>query len=221
MKPTGRYVTDMSSRSATSRKPRRGDAREALLDAALKLVRTNGWAATSVDQLCAEAGVTKGAFFHHFRSKEDLGVAAATHWDEVTAAMFAQAPYHALPDPLDRVFGYIVFRAELAEGSLEAITCYAGTLVQEVFASSEPLRAAAGRAIDLHIARLVDDITAAIALYPPRYPITPESLATYTQTAVHGGFVLAKARGDPSPLIEAIDHLKHYVAMLFDREPNQ
>ena len=139
----------------------------------------------------------------------------------VTAAKFAEAPYHALADPLDRVFGYIDFRAELAEGSLEEITCYAGTLVQEVFASSEPLRTAAGQAIDLHILRLVDDIAAAMALYPPRYPITPESLATYTQTAGHGGFVLAKAKGDPAALLEAIDHLKHYVAMLFDKELDQ
>lgn len=207
-----------SSREAAG-KPARGDARRALLDAALKLVRANGWAATSVDQLCAEAQVTKGAFFHHFRSKEDLGVAAARHWDEVTGAMFAEAPYHSLPDPLDRVFGYIDFRAELAQGSLEAITCYAGTLVQEVFASSEPLRAAAGQAIDLHVERLVDDFAAAIALYPPRYPVSAESLATYTQTAVHGGFVLAKAKGDPSPLLEAIEHLRHYVTMLFGKEP--
>ena len=216
----------MASRSPSpapkpASKPARGDARRALLDAALKLVRANGWAATSVDQLCAEAGVTKGAFFHHFKSKEDLGVAAAQHWDEVTAAKFAEAPYHSLADPLDRVFGYIDFRAELAQGSLEAITCYAGTLVQEVFASSEPLRAAAGHAIDLHISRLTDDIAGAVALYPPRYPVTPESLATYTQTAVHGGFVLAKAKGDPAPLLEAIDHLKHYVAMLFGKEPSQ
>lgn len=206
----------MSTRSPVT-KPRRGDARRAILDAALALVRLRGWAATSVDQICAKAGVTKGAFFHHFDSKEALGVAAAEHWDEVTAAIFASASYHDLADPLDRMLGYIDFRAEITDGPLEAITCFAGTVVQEVFATSDPIRAAAGAAIDLHAGRLVEDIAAAIALYPPSYPVSAESLATYTQTVVQGGFVLAKAAGNRTPLLDAIAHLKRYFVLLFGK----
>ena len=67
-------------------------ARERLLLAAFGLIRSKGFNATSVDDLCAAAGVTKGAFFHHFPSKEALGAAAATHWAAVTAPMFAAAP---------------------------------------------------------------------------------------------------------------------------------
>ena len=61
---------------------RRGDARPALLDVALSVFRAQGYAGTSVDDLCRAAGVTKGAFFHHFRSKDDLAVAAADYWSE-------------------------------------------------------------------------------------------------------------------------------------------
>jgi TetR/AcrR family transcriptional repressor of nem operon len=72
----------------------------------------------SVDELCARAGVTKGAFFHYFKSKEALGVAAADHWSEVTGALFAEAPYHDHEDPLARVLGYIDFRRELLGGTV-------------------------------------------------------------------------------------------------------
>lgn len=202
------------------RHPDRGDARVALLNAAHALVRKQGWSATSVDQLCRAAGVTKGAFFHHFTSKENLGVAAAEHWNTVTAPFFAQADYHHHPDPLDRIFGYLDFRAAIAEGPLEAFTCFVGTTVQETFASSEPIREACGETIFRHAAKLAEDFRAAIQKYPPRETVTAESLALYTQSVIQGGFVLAKAKGDRTPLIDALAHLKRYLALLFNRTPS-
>ena len=52
-------------------------ARHKLLAAGMLLIRTKGYAATTVDELCAAADVTKGAFFHHFKSKDAFGVAVA------------------------------------------------------------------------------------------------------------------------------------------------
>jgi len=195
--------------------PGRGNARRALLDATLTLVRKQGWSATSIDQICRAAGVTKGAFFHHFASKEDLGAAAARRWGEITTPLFAGADYHHHLDPLDRVLGYLEFRVALANGPLEDITCFAGTTVQETFASSEAIRAACGGVIMDHAARLAEDLSAAIEKYPPRQPVSADSLALYTQTVLQGGFVLAKARGDNTPLLDGIAHLKRYLQLLF------
>jgi TetR/AcrR family transcriptional repressor of nem operon len=195
--------------------PPRGDARLALLDAAITLVRRNGWAATSVDQLCRTAGVTKGAFFHHFESKEALGVAAAHRWTEVTTPLFANADYHRHGDPLDRILGYLDFRAAIAQGPLEAFTCFAGTTVQEAFAASEPIRSACGASITDHAANLEADFEAALRRHRSREPVTASSLALYTQTVLQGGFVLAKAKGNAGPLLDGIAHLKRYVQLLF------
>src|SRR3954452_17892940 len=106
--PTGWYGSGVEH--ATPVKPAQASARDKLLDAALSLIRAKGYSATSVDDLCAAAGVTKGAFFHHFKSKEVLAVAAADHWSEKTGAFFAAAPYHQHKDPLERVLGYLDFR---------------------------------------------------------------------------------------------------------------
>ena len=103
-------------------------ARRKLLDAAVKLIRANGYSATTVDELCAEAGVAKGSFFHHFENKEALGVAAADYWSETTGALFAAAPYHQHEDPLDRVLGYIDFRKAIIAGAVPEFTCLVGTM---------------------------------------------------------------------------------------------
>jgi TetR/AcrR family transcriptional repressor of nem operon len=190
-----------------------------LLDAAHSLVRRQGWAATSVDQLCSTAGVTKGAFFHHFASKDDLGVAAARHWTEVIGPLFEGAAYHRHADPLARLHAYLDFRAAIAQGPLEAFTCFAGTTVQEVFATSDPIRIACGDSIFGHAATLADDFSLVIDRSPPRLPVTAASLASYTQVVLQGGFVLAKAAGDRAPLLDAIAHLKRYLDLLFGKPP--
>src|SRR5580658_8566792 len=102
-------------------------ARSKLLDAALSLIREKGYSSTTVEDLCLRAGVTKGAFFHHFKSKDALAVAAANHWSETTGAFFETAPYHEHADPLDRVLGYLDFRKTILKGDLAQFTCVVGT----------------------------------------------------------------------------------------------
>lgn len=188
-------------------------SREKLLDAALTLVRRNGFAATSVDQLCAAAGVTKGAFFHHFASKEALGVAAADHWLATTAPLFAEASYHALPDALSRVLGYLDLREALIEGGTDVFTCVAGTLAQEVHQSHPPITEAAERAIVGHAQTLEADIAGALADHGV-VGVDVAELALHFQAVLQGGFVLAKAAGSPEPARASVRHLKRYVILL-------
>lgn len=179
----------------------------------MKVIREKGYAATSVDDLCRAAGVTKGAFFHHFDSKEALGAAAARHWGETTSALFADAPYHAPDDPLERILAYIDFRRQLIAGELAEFTCLAGTMVQENYDSSCAIREACRDAIFNHAATLEADIAAAAGARG--LDIDPASLARHTQAVLQGGFILAKAAGEAGPALESIDHLKRYVALLF------
>ncbi|MEH6755958.1 MAG: TetR/AcrR family transcriptional regulator [Parasphingorhabdus sp.] len=200
--------------SANSPPPKSG-ARTKLLGAAIKLVRKNGFSATSVDQLCAEAGVSKGAFFHHFTNKDALGAAAADYWTETSSALFMKADYNRHDDPLDRYFGYLDFREEIATGAVEEFTCYAGTSLQECYGSSDAIRGAAYDSIAGHSARLAADLDQAIAKYGAPEGVTGMSLGSYTQAALQGAFILAKGRGNATPVHEAISHLRRYAQMLF------
>jgi TetR/AcrR family transcriptional repressor of nem operon len=60
------------------------ESKTKLLNAALNVIRGKGYAATTVDDICHSAGVTKGSFFHHFKSKDELALAAVAHWGEMT-----------------------------------------------------------------------------------------------------------------------------------------
>ncbi len=192
-------------------------ARTRLLDVALDEIRAKGYCATSVDELCAAAGVTKGAFFHHFKSKEALGVAAADHWSETTGALFETAPYHHHDDPLQRILAYIEFRKELVSGEIPDFTCLVGTMVQEAYGVSDGIRDACWRSIAGHAQTLEADIAAAIKKYGDK-GVTPKSLALYTQATIQGAFILAKAKNDPGVAIDCINHLKRHVELLFKRE---
>ena len=188
-----------------------GSSRTRLLDAALRVFRERGYTATTVEDLCRAAGVTKGSFFHHFESKEALALAAIEHWNMLTGALFEAAPYRQVEDPRERLLAYLDFRAALVRGELPEFTCLLGTLVQETFASHPVLQAACGTGIKAHAQTLVPTIEAARARYAPEADWSAESLARHTQAVLQGGFVLAKALNDPQAALEAIGHLKRYV----------
>lgn len=196
--------------------PERGDARGRLLEAARDVIRSKGFTATTVDDLCKSAAVTKGAFFHHFESKEALGVAAAAFWAETTSAFFAGAPYHRHADPLDRLLGYIDFRRDIIEGDPAEFTCLVGTMTQEVYGSHPAIRDACAASIFGHAATLVPDIEAAMAAHHVEPGWTAAGLAAHTQAVLQGAFILAKATGDRSIARDSVDHLRRYIELLFN-----
>ena len=201
--------------TATVSTRRGGGGRQALLEAALRVIRERGYAATTVDDICAAAGRTKGGFFHHFDSKEALAVAAARYWSETTSALFEAAPYHRHPDPLDRLLGYIDFRRSILEGDLAEFTCLVGTMVQETYASSPAIRDACAASILGHAATLEADIEAAMDARGIVADWTAASLARHTQAVLQGAFILAKATGGPALAAESVDHLHRYLTYLF------
>jgi TetR/AcrR family transcriptional repressor of nem operon len=159
--------------------------------------------------------VTKGSFFHHFRSKDDLALAAVAHWRAMTEGLFAAAPYHQAQDPLDRLLGYVDFRAAILTGELPEYTCLLGTLVQETYATHPEIRVACNQALSAHIDELTRDVEAARQLYAPTASWSAQSVATFIQAVLQGSFILAKAKQGPEVVRENLEHLRRTLRVLF------
>ena len=188
-----------------------------LLDAAMTVIRIKGYSATTVDDICHAAGVTKGSFFHHFKSKDELALAAAEHFSGMADGLFAAAPYHAASDPAERVLGYIDFRAAMLKHQIPEYTCLLGTMVQETYVTHPAIREACDRHMTAHTAQIARDIAEAKRLYAPKASWSAESLAFYTQAVLQGAFILAKAKQDSTVAAESIAHLRDHVATLFSQ----
>ncbi len=191
-----------------------------LLNAALSVIRAKGYAATTVDDICHKAGITKGSFFHHFKSKEELALVAAAYWATTTDDFFAAAPYHKAKDPLDRLLGYVDFRAAILSGETSEYTCLLGTLVQETYETHPAIRAACEQGMSSHIAELTRDLEAAKRQYTPTAPWSAESVGYFIQAVLQGAFIFAKAKETPDVVRENLGHLRRYLGLLFGKSQN-
>jgi TetR/AcrR family transcriptional repressor of nem operon len=187
------------------------DGKLRLLDAALTVIRTKGYAAATVDDICRAAGVSKGSFFHYFPDKEALAIAAAEHFSTRAAGLFEAASYRREPDPRERVLQYVDLRSALLRGDFADFTCLLGTLVGETYATHPAIRQTCDQHIRLHADDVAQDMDAAKRAYAPGAPWTAESMALFTQAVLQGAFILAKAHADPAVAADCIAHLRRYL----------
>jgi AcrR family transcriptional regulator len=101
------------------------DTRNLLLDVAGELFAQRGYDATSVATICERAGVTKGAFYHHFASKQQVFLDLRDRWLAPLDAQFTltRTAGETLPQVLQRI-------AEMAQPIFEAV---GGKQRQQIF----------------------------------------------------------------------------------------
>jgi TetR/AcrR family transcriptional repressor of nem operon len=192
--------------------PRPGDARDKLLSAATDLIRRNGYVATSVDDICSEAGVTKGAFFHHFESKDALAEAAIGKWGEFFAGIDAAAPYQQVDDAVERALAFIDYFAAAFASPKMLKSCLAGTIVSEVSETNAPLRKASAKVIlgcQNAFKALLDQACGQVGRRLDTAPLAAMWAAT-----LQGSLVLYKAHRDASVITTNFAHLRKYIEQL-------
>src|SRR5262245_14612991 len=188
-----------------------------LLDAAQELMLAKGYTATSVDEICAAAGLTKGSFFHYFEGKEHLGRSVAQRFYASMRQLFQSAPFHQKKDPLDRVFGRVDFLIELLRNPQGVKGCLLGSFVQELSATHPTIRSVCATCFADGVQNFKQDLDAAKAQHAPRARWSTQSLAEHLTAVVQGAIILAKAKQDPKVMEESLTHFREYLKCVFGR----
>jgi AcrR family transcriptional regulator len=194
-------------------------ARDRLLALAEAAVLEKGFAATSIDELIAGAGITKSGFFYHFKDKSELAKALMQRYVEehngVLAGIFNRAD-ELNEDPLH---GFLVALKLFAEMMADLPGAHPGCLVAS-FVYQDQLLSREVR--ELTVAgvegwrRVFRDRLAAIAArHPPRLDVDLDDLADMANTLVDGGIILSKLMRDKDVLPRQVMLYREFVRAVF------
>lgn len=204
----------MSTKSGAS-------TREKLLETSQALINRRGFAATSIDQIIAEAGVTKGTFFYHFKSKQDLAQALIHRFADDDQALLRSSLERAeklSQDPVQQLLIFVGLLIEAAEaldqtphpGCLFATYCFEKQLFNDetYLVISEAM---------LNWRRLVGDkLRAAARKSPLRSDVDLDALADMVTVLFEGAFVLSRSLEGAGVFSAQLRHYRNYLQLLFD-----
>ena len=200
--------------------PRKGSAtRERILELAEAAVLEKGFAATSIDELIAAAGITKSGFFYHFKDKGELATALMQRYiaqnDAVIADIFARAD-ELNEDPLHGFLVALKLFAEMAAdlpsthpGCLVASFCYQDRLF------SQDVRDLSFEGVSSWRQFLLDRLTKIAERYPPKIPVELGALADMANTIMDGGIILSRIMRDKAILPQQIMLYRDFVRAVF------
>jgi TetR/AcrR family transcriptional regulator, transcriptional repressor for nem operon len=187
--------------------------RRKLVEAATNLMLKQGFNATTVDDICAEAGLTKGAFFHHFKDKDALALAAVNAWAEMGLSMYAQALQK--PDrPLEEIHRIIEIMEEVTR-KFDPCVCLVGMMTQEMSGESKAFRAACARALDRWTDMFRSRLQAAQEQLKPAVKFDPDQAAWFLNSIWQGSMLVAKSRQSPAMIRNNLKLARNYVDSLF------
>ena len=188
--------------------------KERLLDAALGLMLAKGFSATTVDEICGRAKLTKGSFFHYFESKDQIGEVLLERFCCRAEALHA-ACVGSETDPLARVYNYIDGLIKLAGDPAMERGCLLGMFAQELSREQPKIRGVCAKGFEGWEKHFGKELAQAKRVYAPKAGFDPRSVAQHLIAVLEGALILAKVKGNAAPVTSSLKHFRRYVESLF------
>ena len=180
-------------------------SRTSIVKTACILMLKYGYAATSVDDICGRAGVTKGSFYHFFASKEELGLAVLNGFYEEGVARVASGAYAGVNDPYQRLLA-LFDHLEAIGPDLWRQGCLMGSFACELAESSPMIRR--------RVAAIFEELVNRLApIFRPlaRGRREAAELAEQTLMVIEGAVIMARAHDDPRRIATGLRRLRHTI----------
>jgi TetR/AcrR family transcriptional regulator, transcriptional repressor for nem operon len=184
--------------------------RTKIINTASELIRRKGFLATRIEDVCEQSGMTKGAFFHHFKTKEDLAEACLLAWSEMMTETLKTAPFQKARTPKARVVGAMDLFIKVFDDPNTLKSCLVGTTVQEVSETHPQLRTAANECLTKLSGFFTNILDDACRDAKPR--VDTASLANLWISTIQGSLILYKASRESSVIRKNLQHVKQYIA---------
>lgn len=198
---------------------RGAQTRERLLDIAEQAVLEKGFGATSIDELIAEAGLTKSGFFYHFKDKNDLARALLDRYIVRDTAIFDEIFARAdelNEDPLHAFLIAIKLTSEMmADLPAGHPGCLVATFTFHERQFDTGVRLTMKQAALLWRDRFHEKLKAIAERYPPKVDVDLEVLADMFGCIVDGAIIMGKGVHDTSVLPRQIMAYRAFVRTVF------
>lgn len=199
------------------------DTRERILDGAERLVLDQGLAATSIDAILAASDTSKGAFFHHFPSKNHLARALVERYaasDLEFLEEFMTMAEAASDDPAVQIVEFIRLFEEAAEETVaQQPSCLYVSYIFDRQLFEDGTNEVIVDAVLTWRRRLAEKIRLAAEAHPPAIPVDPDTLADHVYATFEGAFVLTRAMSDPDLMRRQLELVRRHVALLLGVPP--
>ncbi len=189
-------------------------ARQRLLEAAFKEIHMHGFQGMRVDAVLEKTGLTKGAFYHHFTSKQALGIAVV---DELIHGKITDIWLNTLnnsDDPILAIQEAFEKSAECYGMEMLKLGCPLNNLAQEMSPINEEFRIHINNIFHQWHEALVGALKRGMQAGNIIEEIDPVSVATFILACVEGSIGLAKNERDLAPIIRTTDEIDRYLGTL-------
>jgi TetR/AcrR family transcriptional repressor of nem operon len=191
--------------------------RERIMRVAQRLMTDQGYGATSVDQVIAESGSSKGAFFHHFSSKSDLALRLVERYVAADLAHLEAglAATEDVSDPTTRVVAFLRFYEDDADELMsEQSGCLYATLLAEREFIGGDINDQVAKAERVWRDALAGLLRPALAAQRPSLDVDVDALADHLFTTFEGAFILCRTLEDRSAMRAQLRIFRQLVEVL-------